>query len=201
MDDHVELARDGPILTLRLARPDKKNAITASMYTALADALEQAETDPEVRAIVLLGCNGVFCAGNDIGDFLNHPPRDETSPTLRFVRALPRLEQPLIAAVDGLAIGVGTTMLLHCDLVYVTARARLSVPFVDLGITPEAGSSYLLPRLVGHVRAAELMMLGEAIDGETAVRLGLANRLVEPEALEKTAIAAAHALAAKPLGR
>lgn len=198
MDDHIELSRHGAVLALRLARPEKKNALTASMYTALAEALERAEDDSELRAIVFLGSGGAFSAGNDIRDFLDSPPRDERSPTFRFVSALPRSSLPLIAAVDGAAVGIGATMLLHCDLVYVTARARLKMPFVDLATVPEAGSSYLLPRRVGHVRAAELVMLGEAIDGATAVRLGLANRLVEPEALEETAFAAARALAAKP---
>jgi len=198
MDRHIELARAGAILALRLARPEKKNALTAAMYAALAEALESAEDDPELRAVVLLGSDGVFCAGNDIKDFLERPPRDDTSPTLRFMRALPRLSLPLIAAVDGPAIGIGATMLLHCDLVYVTTRAQLKMPFVDLATTPEAGSSYLLPRLIGHVRAAELVMLGDAIDGETAVRLGLANRVVAPEALEETAFAAARKLAEKP---
>lgn len=198
MGDPVEIGRDGAVMTIRLCRPDKKNAITAAMYARMADALDELNRDDALRAGLFLGTDGIFTAGNDLSDFLQHPPAGEDAPVFRFISALPRAEKPLVAAVDGPAVGVGTTMLLHCDLVYVTARTRLQMPFVNLGLLPEAGSSYLLPRLLGHARAAELVMLGEPVDGETAVRLGLANRLVAPEQIEETARAAARALAEKP---
>lgn len=198
MTQPVEISRDGAVLVLRLRRPDKKNAITAAMYAAMADALAGLERDDTLRAALITGSDGLFTAGNDLTDFLQNPPAGEDSPVFRFIAALPRADKPLVAAVDGPAVGVGTTMLLHCDLVYVTARARLQVPFVNLGLLPEAGSTYLLPRLIGHARAAELVMLGEPIDGEAAVRLGIASRVVAPDELEATALAAARALADKP---
>ncbi len=187
---------------VRIRRPAKKNALTGAMYRAMADALTEAARDG-VGAVVLAGSDGVFTAGNDLADFLAaaqaEGPR-EAPPARLFIEALAGCEIPLVAAVDGLAIGVGATLTLHCDLVYVTARATFRMPFVDLGLVPEAGSSYLLPRRVGPAKATEILMLGLPYDGAEAVRLGLANEVVDPDALVGRALEAAEALAAKPPG-
>ncbi|MCT8972805.1 crotonase/enoyl-CoA hydratase family protein [Microbaculum marinisediminis] len=198
MSDHIQSRREGHVLVIRIARPDKKNALTVDMYAALADAIAGAEADRDVRAIVLLGSEGSFCAGNDIGDFLSRPPHDEDAPVVRYLRALARSTVPLVAGVDGDAVGIGTTTLLHCDLVFVTARAKLRLPFVNLGLVPEAGSTLLLPRVLGHVRAAELIMLGDPFDGARAVELGIANHVVAPEALEADVMDVAARIAAQP---
>ena len=198
MSEHIRVEREGAVTAIRLARPEKKNAITTAMYVAMAEATEAAEADETVRVIVFLGSGGAFAAGNDLKDFLENPPQDESAPVFRFLTALVASTKPIVAGVDGVAVGLGTTLLLHCDLVYVTAAARLQTPFVNLGLTPEAGATYLLPRFLGHVRAAEMVMLGEALDGEAAVRLGLANALVAAEDLEEKALGAARTLAAKP---
>lgn len=200
MTDEILASRADGVLVLRLNRPARKNAMTGAMYRALADALTGAEADMDIRAIVLLGTAGTFCAGNDINDFLSRSPDAPSQPVHGFLYALARSTVPMVAGVDGDAVGVGTTMLLHCDMVLVTPRARLRLPFVNLGIVPEAGSSLLLPRIMGHVRAAELVMLGEPFDGTRAVELGIANRLVEPDALEAEALAIAARLAAQPPG-
>jgi enoyl-CoA hydratase/carnithine racemase len=198
MSEHIKAVRDGAVMTIRLARPEKKNAITTAMYTAMAEAMETAESDDTIRVIVFLGSGGAFAAGNDLKDFLENPPQEESAPVFRFLNALLNATKPIVAGVEGVAVGLGTTLLLHCDLVYVTANARLQTPFVNLGLTPEAGATYLLPRFLGHVRAAEMVMLGEPMDGETAVRLGLANALLAPEELEDKVLSTARALAEKP---
>ena len=187
------------VAQLRLNRPEKKNAITAAMYAGLADGLEAAGRDPAVRAI-LIGAEGdAFTAGNDVAEFLNRPAMaDAASPVSRFLRTLSSVEAPLVAAVNGLAIGIGTTMLLHCDLVVASTRARFQTPFVNLGLVPEAASSLLLPRRIGHQCAAELLLLAESLDAPTALAFGLVNRVVEPQALEAAALEIAHRLAAKP---
>ena len=196
MTDHVRISRHGRVLHLALARPEKKNALTRAMYAALADALSEASGDADIRAVVLSGEGGVFTAGNDLFDFMTDPPRDETSPVFRFLHAAVDFPKPLIAAVEGVAIGIGTTILLHCDLAYASASARFKMPFTDLGLVPEAGSSLLVPRLAGGVRAAELLLLGEAFDAETAREMGMVNAVVAnptQHALER-----AQALALKP---
>jgi len=198
MSEHIDIRRVGHVMVVRIARPEKKNALTVDMYAALSDALAEAEADRDIRAIALLGNEGVFCAGNDIGDFLARPPQDENAPVLRYLTALARGTVPLIAGVDGDAVGIGTTTLLHCDLVLVTARARLRLPFVSLGIVPEAGSTLLLPKIMGHARAAELIMLADPFDGARAVELGIANHVVAPEALESNVMDIAERLAAQP---
>lgn len=198
MTAHVEIGRDGHVLLLRFARPDKRNAITAGMYARLAEALREAEDDPGIHVAVVAGSGGSFTAGNDLRDFLESPPVDPSAPVFGFLTALAGSTVPLVAAVDGDAVGIGTTMLLHCDMVLATARARFRLPFVDLGLVPEAGSTLLLPRIMGHSRAAELLMLGDDFGGERAVALGIVNRLVSPEALEAEAMALAARLAAKP---
>ena len=190
--------RTGGILSIELNRPEKKNAITIAMYRALGDALQAASADPGVRVVLLQGKPEVFTSGNDVADFLADPPRDKDFAPFRFLRVLGHFDKPLVAAVSGAAVGIGTTMLLHCDLVYAAAGARFQLPFVNLGLVPEAASSLLLPRLAGWQKAAELLMLGESFTAETARAIGLVNQVVAPEKLLETAMAAARALAAKP---
>ncbi|OFZ87757.1 MAG: enoyl-CoA hydratase [Betaproteobacteria bacterium RBG_16_64_18] len=189
---------EGGVLRLQFNRAEKKNAITAAMYQVLAHALRHAERDSAVRVALIHGAPDIFTAGNDLHDFLASPPHSVDAPAFQFLRAIRDFPKPLIAAVSGLAVGVGTTMLLHCDLVYCTPGARFSLPFVNLGLCPEAGSSFLLPRLAGYQRAAELLMLGEPFAAETAKEIGLVNAIVPAEALLATAMATAGKLAAKP---
>ncbi len=166
------------ILTLTFDRLDRKNAITAAMYQTLADALVAAETDPAIRVIVLTGHESVFTAGNDLEDFMKNPPKDESAPVHQFLRAISTASKPLIASVSGAAVGVGTTMLLHCDLVYASDTAKLSMPFAQLGLCPEAASSLLLPQLAGYHRAADKLLFGEPFDANEARELGLVNRVL-----------------------
>lgn len=201
----VTVASEGALKVVRLTRPAKKNALTSAMYATLADAMEAAESDPAVRAVVILGAPGAFCAGNDIKDFLAQgghqaggDPRER--PVIRFLLSLARSSVPVIAGVDGVAIGIGLTMLLHCDGVLVTPQSRLQAPFLDLAIVPEAASTLLLPQRVGYLRAAEILMLGRPLDGETAISLGIAGRVVEPDALERETFALAERFAAKAPG-
>ena len=189
--------RDG-VFVISIARPEKKNALTTEMYADLRAALDTAREDEDIRAVVLAGGPGMFTAGNDLMDFLQQPPASEESPVFRFLVALVEFPKPVVAAVDGAAIGIGTTMLLHCDIIVATARARFALPFTKLALVPEAASSLLLPLAVGYHRAAEWLLLGEPFSGEDAHRAGLVNRLVEPDALESTALAIADALAALP---
>ena len=194
--DHVASAVHDRVLHLALDRPEKKNALTRAMYATLADALEAAAADDQVRAVVLSGRGGVFTGGNDLGDFMMDPPTGPDSPVFRFLRNAVGFPKPLIAAVEGPAIGIGTTILLHCDLAYASPDAHFKMPFVDLGLVPEAASSLLLPRIVGPARAAELLLLGESFSAETAREIGLVNAVVEDptgHALDRAA-----ALAAKP---
>ena len=195
-ETHVRAQRDGHVLHLTLARPEKKNALTRAMYATLADELEAAATDAAVRVVLLSGDGGAFTAGNDLFDFMMDPPRDETSPVFRFLRAAVGFPKPLIAAVEGVAIGIGTTLLLHCDLAYAAPDARFKMPFVDLGLVPEAASSLLIPRLAGGVRAAELLLLGDVFSAEAAREIGLVNAVVEAPTVHALAVAAR--LAAKP---
>lgn len=198
MNNDILVHAEAGVMTITLNRLERKNSLTAAMYGAMADALASAHDDAAVRVVVLQGHETVFCAGNDIGDFLANPPSDGDSPVVRYLMALARSTVPLIAGVDGDAVGIGTTTLLHCDMVMVTARARLRLPFVSLGIVPEAGSTLLLPRIMGHARAAELIMLAEPFDGARAVELGIANHVVAPEDLEAGVMDIAHRLAAQP---
>jgi len=190
---------DAGVMTITLSRVDKKNSITAAMYGALADALEAALHDAAVRAVVIQGHETIFSAGNDIGDFLNNPPSTPDSPVFRFLHGISSFPKPIVAAVCGPAVGIGTTMLLHCDLVYAGDNAAFSMPFVNLGICPEAASSLLVPQLMGHVRAAEALLLGEPFMAETALELGLINRIVPPAEANALAQRQALKLAAKPL--
>ncbi|RHW19703.1 enoyl-CoA hydratase [Pseudomonas jilinensis] len=199
MSQTLLIDRSDAVLTLTLNRPETKNALTREIYSGLADAINAAQDDPAIRAIVLQGSQSCFTSGNDVNDFLNVPPAGQDSPVYRFLRAILSSEKPLIAAVNGPAVGVGTTMLLHCDLIYVAEDARLKMPFVNLGLCPEAGSSFLLPRLLGHPRAAELLLLGEEISGRRAVEIGLANHaLAAGQPVLDAARQAALRLAAQP---
>ena len=190
---------DAGVSTITFNRLDKKNALTEAMYSALAEAMQQAATDDAVRVLVIQGDASVFTAGNDIKDFLEHPPTSTDAPVFRFLRQLVSFPKPLIAAVAGPAVGVGTTMLFHCDLVYAGDNAAFAMPFVNLGLCPEAGSSLLAPQLVGHQRAAEQLLLGEPFLAETARDLGLVNRITAPTEVNELAGAQARRLASKPM--
>jgi len=187
------------VTTLTINRVAKKNSFTQDMYATCADTLESAAHDSAVRVVVIQGDATVFSAGNDIGDFLSNRPAGEDAPVFRYMRALATFPKPLLAAVCGPAVGIGTTMLLHCDLVYAGDNAAFSMPFVNLGLCPEAGSSLLLPRLMGYHRAAEALLLGEPFMAEAALEAGLVNRIVPPTEANAVAQAQARKLAAKPL--
>ncbi len=174
----IRTATLNKVLTIEIARPEKKNALTQAMYTAMAEALEAANTDAGVRAVLITGQPGIFTSGNDIDDFMQRPPQGEDTPVARFMRALLDCDKPVVAAVTGAAVGIGTTLLLHCDLVYVSDEARLAMPFVSLGLVPEYASSLVLPALIGHVKAAEKLMLGEPFSGSDAVDCGIANAVL-----------------------
>jgi len=191
--------RQDKVLLLRIQRPDKKNALTLAMYAALTAALEAAAQDASIRVVVLTGSGDSFSSGNDVADFLASPPEGEDSPVFRFLWALSRFEKPLIAAVNGVAVGIGVTLLLHCELVYARAGATLQLPFVNLGLCPEAASSLLLPRLVGYPRAAEWLLLGERFSAEQAQEWGLINAVcADAEAVLELALAKAQRLAQQP---
>ncbi|MBS3998625.1 MAG: enoyl-CoA hydratase [Hydrogenophaga sp.] len=187
------------VCTLTFNRPDKKNSITAAMYGALADALQAAEADATVRCVVFQGSEAIFTAGNDIADFLHQPPAGQDSPVFRFLRGLAQFPKPLVAAVCGPAVGVGTTLLFHCDLVYAGDNAAFSMPFVNLGLCPEAASSLLVPQMLGYHRAAEALLLGEPFMAEAALEVGLVNRVLPPLEAAGYAQSIARKLAAKPI--
>ncbi|MGO1118926.1 enoyl-CoA hydratase [Rhodovibrionaceae bacterium A322] len=191
--------RDG-ILHLQIDRLDKKNALTQDMYSALADGLDEAAADTSIRAVLFKGGPGAFTAGNDLKDFLNRPPKSGEAPVHRFIKTIAQSPVPLIAQVEGVAVGVGTTMLLHCDMVFVAEDARLQLPFVNLALLPEAGSSYLLPKIMGHARASELLMTGRPFGGQEALDLGIATAVVAATDLEARVSAACTALAQQPPG-
>jgi len=194
----IEITRADSVLTLRLARSAKKNALTALMYETMIDAFTQATDDPQIGAILLRGGDGIFTAGNDIADFIAAAQHPGDMAAMRFVEALARLDTPLVAAIEGAAIGIGATLMLHCDLVYAAPDARFHMPFVDLGLVPEAGSSLLLPQRIGLARASEILLLGDSFDAAEAHRLGLVNEIVSADLLYTHAQARAAALAAKP---
>jgi enoyl-CoA hydratase/carnithine racemase len=196
---HIEVERDGPVVQVAINRPEKKNALTADMYTALADAVEAAESDPAIRVLVLYGNGDVFTAGNDLEDFLRKPWKGQAvPPAVRFIRAVAASKKPIVAAVQGLAVGVGTTILLHCDLVYAAEDTKFMMPFINLGIVPEAASTVLLPLLIGPQRAAEVFLLGAPLTAQRAYELGMVNAVVTREAVLPTARAVAQQLAEKP---
>lgn len=198
MSDILVHAEDG-VTTLSFNRLARKNSITAAMYASLADALEQVATDASTRVVVFQGHETVFSAGNDIGDFLEQPPATADAPVFRFLRGIASFPKPVIAAVSGPAVGIGTTLLFHCDLVYAGDNAAFSMPFVNLGLCPEAASSLLVPQMFGYHRAAEALLLGEPFFAEAAMEVGLVNRVLPPTEVNGYAQAQARKLAAKPL--
>ena len=197
MAEHIIVSVQDRVLTLRLDRPEKKNALTLGMYRGMIEALQQAEADPAVRVVLITGTADCFTAGNDLMDFANAKP-GETSPAITYLQTLAAAQKPVIAAVAGVAVGIGTTMLLHCDLAYAASGARFQLPFVNLGLCPEAGSSVLLPALMGHRRAAELLLFGEPFSAEAACALGIVNAVLPASELLATATAKAQQLAEKP---
>jgi enoyl-CoA hydratase/carnithine racemase len=198
MSDILIHTEDG-VTTLTLNRLARKNSLTAAMYATLADALEQAATDTAVRVVVLQGDETVFSAGNDLGDFMHQPPAGEDAPVFRFLRAIATFPKPLLAAVCGPAVGIGTTMLFHCDLVYAGDNAAFSMPFVNLGLCAEGASSLLAPQMFGYHRAAEALLLGEPFYAEAALEVGLVNKVLPPAETNAYAAQVARKLAAKPL--
>ena len=191
--------QDAGVLTLTFNRVERKNSINVAMYDALATALEKAAGDAATRVVVIQGHETIFSAGNDIEDFLKNKPAGMDSPVFRFLRGIATFPKPLVAAVCGPAVGVGTTLLFHCDLVYAGDNAAFSMPFVNLGLVPEAASSLLVPQMFGYHRAAEALLLGEPFMAEAALEVGLVNRVVPPSEANALAQAQARKLAAKPL--
>lgn len=187
------------ILTLTFNRPEKKNAFDRSVYEGLVSALDDAGQRSDVRVILLQGAGGAFTSGNDLSEFMNDPPSGEDHIILQFLLRLVDFEKPIVAAVEGPAIGIGTTLLLHCDLVYASPSAKFALPFVKLGLVPEGGSSLLLPRLAGPARAAELLLLAESFDANTALEMGLVNEVVEGQPVADRAFQRATTLANRPL--
>jgi enoyl-CoA hydratase/carnithine racemase len=196
--EHIYSEFSDGILTLQINRPDKKNALNLAMYQALADGLTQADRDDSVRVILFCGCDDCFTSGNDLADFLTSPPTGQSSPVMQFLIAVSEARKPIVAAVNGLAVGVGVTMLLHCDLVYVGSSATFQMPFVNLGLCPEAGSTLLLPRLMGHQRAAELLLLGEVFSSDKACAVGIVTAVCPDRDVLSTARNRALQLAAQP---
>ncbi len=187
------------VCSITFNRLDKKNSITAAMYGAMADALQAAQDDASVRVVVFQGHETIFSAGNDIADFLNQPPAGEGAPVFRFLRGLAAFPKPVLAAVCGPAVGIGTTLLFHCDLVYAGDNAAFSMPFVNLGLCPEAASSLLVPQMMGYHRAAEALLLGEPFMAEAALEVGLVNKVLPPTEARSYAHTVAAKLATKPL--
>ena len=196
----IKTATLNGVATIEIARPEKKNAITLDMYLAMAAALRDANGDPSVRAVLITGQPGIFTSGNDLEDFVQRPAQSAESPAFQFMKALIGCDKPVVAAVTGAAIGIGTTMLLHCDLIYLSDEARLAMPFVSLGLVPEFASSLVFPRLVGNVRAAEKLLLGEPFGAAEAVELGIANAVLPANELVNHARRMAERFNALPPG-
>ena len=200
MTEHILTDLENGILTVRLNRPAKKNALTAEMYSALAEALARAGRDEEVRVLLLAGSEGVFTAGNDLEDFLRNPPQGAEAPVFRFIAGLVETDVPLVAAVDGAAVGIGTTLLLHCDCAVASDRSQFSLPFINLALVPEAGSSMLLVEACGYKKAAELLMMGEPFSAGQALDCGIVSRVCAAGEVLEEARKMAALLAAKPRG-
>jgi enoyl-CoA hydratase/carnithine racemase len=200
MSEHVIVTDEGPVRIVRMNRPDKKNALTLPMYDAMAAAIESAPQTPALRCLLIAGAPNGFCAGNDIGDFIKMATGEGAlgAPILRFLHALARCEMPLVAAVQGNAVGVGTTMLMHCDHVVAASDARFSTPFVGLGLVPEAASSLLAPRIMGQARAFSLLVIGRPLGADDAKAAGLVNTVIGADAVEAEAMKAAREIAALP---
>ncbi|MEM1376894.1 MAG: crotonase/enoyl-CoA hydratase family protein [Pseudomonadota bacterium] len=198
-DPHIEVARDGAVQSIRFNRVEKKNAITRTMYAAMTAALTDAEADDDIRAHMFLGQPGVFCSGNDVQDFISFAMTGKMgTEVLEFLHTLARLTKPLVSAVDGLAIGIGTTIHMHCDLTFATPRSLFKTPFVDLALVPEAGSSLLAPAAMGHQRAFAMLAMSEDFSAAEAKDAGLIYKVVGEEQLEAEAMKAAQTLASKP---
>lgn len=198
--DEIYTERAGSILRIQLNRPKKLNAMTSGMYVTLADLLKKAANDPLIRVVLWHGAGEAFCAGNDIEDFLKNPPGPGESPQAQLMHALNDFDKPVVAAVHGAAIGGGTTMLLHCDFVYAGESAKFQMPFINLAVVPEFGSSAIVPATIGHRRATELILLGSRYDARRALEIGLVTQVVPDRDLLSVAMATAQKLAAKPAG-
>ena len=200
MSDQIQVSRADGVCEVRLNRPEKRNALTLAMYGSIIDALNEARADDSVRVVLISGAGASFTAGNDLNDFISQGDFSEDNNAVRFLEALRNFRKVLIAAVHGQTVGIGVTMLLHCDLVLAARSAQMSMPFVKLGLVPEAGSSLLLPRVVGYHRAAELLLLGRPFDAAEGHALGLVNRVIEDELLMDEARKVARAIAQQPPG-
>ena len=203
MTDHILIERPETspgVLVIRFNRPEKKNAITSAMYRTMTAALTEANNDPGIRAVAFLGTEGCFSAGNDMGDFLGYAMSGSTEPPAGaiFIKALALCEKPMVSGVDGLAIGIGTTLHMHCDMTIASRRSLFKTPFVDLALVPEAASSLLAPRIMGHQRAFAMLVAGEGVAADAALAAGLVWKLVEPDAVEVETLALAKSLASKP---
>lgn len=196
MTDYIKIDRNERVLNIAFNRPDKKNAITQAMYAAIADALEELDRDDALRTATITGEGDMFTSGNDLSDFASEMDGDELPPVMRFLQKLPYTEKPIVAAVNGPAIGVGLTMLLHCDVVYASEAATFAAPFVKVGVVPEAASSVLLPRAIGAAMASEVMLAGRTLTAAEALDAGLVSKVVSPDALQSEAAAVAERLAA-----
>ncbi len=194
----ISIDRREGVWGICIDRPGKKNALTIAMYSALEEAFLRADADASVRVILIKGAEGCFTSGNDLADFMNSPPEGESSPVFRFLATISQVEKPIVAAVQGPAVGIGVTMLLHCDLVYAGQSARFLLPFVNLGLCPEAASSFLLPRLSGHQRAAEVLLLGEPFSAEKAREMGIVNAVCPDDTVLEIAMTQAARLASQP---
>lgn len=197
MAEQILISREKSALCIQIYRPEKKNALTPEMYAALSDAIRAGDADDSVRAIILHGVEGCFTSGNDLENFRNGPSPDRVYPHNLYIDTLRHAQKPVIAAVNGITLGIGTIMLLHCDFVYATPDTQFSLPFVNLGLSPEGGTSYILPHLIGYQKAAELIMLGEKFDSQVAERIGLVNKIVTSESLLSKALETADKLAEK----
>lgn len=198
MSDLVLTSKDDGIFKIQINRPDKRNALTSAMYATIVDALNQAEADPKIRVVFITGTQDCFTSGNDVVDFMKNPLPDEQSPVIRFLHTITEFKKPIVAAVNGAAVGVGTTLLLHCDLIYAAESAVFQTPFVSLGLCPEAASSYLLPALVGLPKAAEIFMLCEPFNAHAALSYGLINAVLPDSEYQAAAYEKAKKLAALP---
>ena len=200
MSDQIVVTRSGGVCEIQFNRPEKRNAITLAMYGAMVNALNEARADDGIRVVLLTGAGASFTAGNDLNDFLTQDLSNEENDILRFLRLISSYRKVLIAAVHGQTVGIGVTLLLHCDLVVAARGAQMTMPFVKLGLVPEAGSSLLLPRAIGHHRAAELLLLGRPFGAEEGREMGIVNRVVEDAVLLEEARKVAQAVAAQPPG-
>jgi enoyl-CoA hydratase/carnithine racemase len=198
MPERIDFQIADGVARIGINRPEKKNALTVAMYSGLVEAFQQAESSKAVRVLLVHGTEDCFTAGNDLQDFMNSPPTDDSSPTVQFLKAIHAARKPIVAAVAGPAVGIGTTLLLHCDLIYADPNTRFQLPFVNLGLCPEAGSSFLLPSLIGYPRAAELLLLGDTFSAESALEFGLINGITPAGQAVASAAAKAKLLAERP---